>query len=258
MVSYTAPTTLTDADLGTDSGYVGPYSTLTPTQVVNGFQPDGEAGAVAWTSTARTGFTAGDVGFDSGYVGPYSTLEATQVVNGIQPDADLGAAEWSGPTIERPGSFSPDEIGFDPEFHGQYSDLEPTHVVNDFQPDDGAVPATLIPTRYFRKVTGIVRNAEGEPITEAQHIFTVNNLPTVGSVDENGRFEIYLLRQVYENFYLVTEAEGNRPYRYARYELADSNRIVDISTERQDLYFDTTVQKPVKAGEGVAFGGMMQ
>jgi len=231
-----------------------------PTQVVGGLQPAGVVGtATRPVGTQRTGFHADTVA-------PASALgvnllgignDYTQVVNGLQPDAVAGLGT---PTIgtERPGVHG-DTVAAGSASTGLLDvGLSPTQVVNGLQPQRSNGLGALIPTAFFRQVTGSVLDENGNPIEGALYLAALGIFPTLGNVDpDTGAYNIYLLRQTYRDLVLLQKAPNGKPYDFVRYELAE-NPDLDIQVREADLYFDTTLPKPVQAGSGMKFGGMMQ
>jgi len=256
-----------------DDTYLG----TAPTHVVNPFTADALVAAATWsgnrTLTAAAGEAAATVGaaehdLEETYVG----TPPTQVVNGLDPESSAPAT-WSG-NLTRPaanGQTDAAQATTEHDLGTTYHGNAPTQVVTgwdevygyiegagEYQANRAAEGGTLIPTKYFRRVTGTVLDEEGNPIEGALYLAALGGFPTLGNVNrETGAYSIYLLRQNYSDLVLLQKAPNGKPYDFVRYELAE-NPDLSIQVRTADLYFDTTLPKPVQAGSGMKFGGMMQ
>jgi len=124
---------------------------------------------------------------------------------------------------------------------------------------------SVIPASYFRKVSGRAVDENGDPISEGLYVLAVDDFSTAGVVEENGEFEIFLLRQTYTVFVLVgdEDPEEQEGYDLVWYETADSPDV-DTTTGEVELTFN--VEKPQAPDDAptslglnmtsdVAFGG---
>ena len=101
--------------------------------------------------------------------------------------------------------------------------------------DERLLGLAFIPLKFFHEVTGRAVDPDGNPITEARFIATADNLGTVGSVDDEGYFSIYLLRVPYQTFFIgVQETEE---VDLVWYRQAEGQRISG-RTDDQDLVFE--------------------
>ncbi|WP_455448613.1 hypothetical protein [Natrinema thermotolerans] len=113
--------------------------------------------------------------------------------------------------------------------------------------------AAYIPSAYFRLVDGVAINPKGERITDAKWIIAQDGLPTAGKVDDNGEFEINLLRNEYENFALLVEAEDYSGLDYVWYQYRRT--VVDSTRAEVVLVFEESeVTNGLNASVGVKMG----
>lgn len=223
MATYTAPSGQTDDEIGHPSRTTGSWSTTVQTE-------PGVSGVWDGPST-RTGNYQEEIRFAGTPSNYHPGHTPTQSIGGWGDymDASAGPArtgDWSGPTDRQ-----------------SYPDA------------DDAETGALIPSSYFRLVKGNVYDEDGEPIPNALYIGALGSLPTIGTVGDDGSYQIYLLRQKYSDLILMAKSPGQEPYDLVRYELADMTPDLDIQVDEADLYFDTTTPSPVYMGHSVEFGG---
>lgn len=149
----------------------------------------------------------------------------------VRPDHDIGGIE---PEATATASKS------DNDFSGVSAGMEsPT--------------AAYIPSAYFRLVDGVAINPEGERITNAKWVIAQDGLPTAGEVDDNGEFKINLLRNEYENFALLVEAEDYSGLDYVWYQYRRT--VIDSTRAEVVLVFEESeVTNGLDASVGVKMG----
>lgn len=62
---------------------------------------------------------------------------------------------------------------------------------------------TYLPSAYFRRIEGTVVDTNGDAIETAGWVVAADSMPQAAPVDPDGTFELFLLRQRYENFLLM-------------------------------------------------------
>jgi len=113
--------------------------------------------------------------------------------------------------------------------------------------------AAYIPSAYFRRVRGVAINPKGERITNGKWVIAQDGLPTAGKVDENGEFQINLLRSEYEDFALLVEAEDYSGLDYVWYQYRRT--VVDSTRAEIVLVFEESEVTNGLAGDiGVHLG----
>ncbi|MGQ3412035.1 hypothetical protein ACT4ML_07195 [Natrinema sp. LN54] len=113
--------------------------------------------------------------------------------------------------------------------------------------------AAYIPSAYFRRVRGVAINPKGERITTGKWVIAQDGLPTAGKVDDNGEFEINLLRSEYEDFALLVEAEDYSGLDYVWYQYRRT--VVDSTRAEVVLVFEESEVSNGLAGDiGVHMG----
>ena len=119
---------------------------------------------------------------------------------------------------------------------------------------DNAFAASFIPTAFLRELTGSVVDQNGEPITSAERIFATENLPTGGTVNEDGTFQMYVLNQTYSEFLLVAPSGRDGVdyswYRYGGDPIPPGENDVTLAFKEQEI-------KGLYVGAGTDFGGML-
>ena len=119
---------------------------------------------------------------------------------------------------------------------------------------DNAFAASFIPTAFFRRLSGSVVDQNGEPITSAERIFATENLPTGGTVNEDGTFQMYVLNQTYSEFLLVAPSGRDGVdyswYRYGGDPIPPAENDVTLAFKEQEI-------KGLYVGAGTDFGGML-
>ncbi|AGC65554.1 head protein [Haloarcula hispanica virus PH1] len=108
-----------------------------------------------------------------------------------------------------------------------------------------------IPLKFFHEVTGRVYDTEGEPIKNAQFIATPDNLGTVGSVDEDGYYSIYLLRVPYQTFLLGVPAKGG--YDLVWYRTEDGQRIGGDQDDIDLVFVPESIPTPLDTSVDLRF-----
>jgi hypothetical protein len=120
---------------------------------------------------------------------------------------------------------------------------------------ENAFAASFIPTAFFRRLTGSVVDTNGEPITSAERIYATENLPTGGTVNEDGTFQMYVLNQTYTEFILVAPS-GRDGVDYSWYRRVDGDPI-PAGENDVTLAFKEHEIKGLYVGAGTDFGGML-
>jgi hypothetical protein len=119
---------------------------------------------------------------------------------------------------------------------------------------DNAFAASFIPTAFFRRLSGSVVDQNGEPITSAERIFATENLPTGGTVNEDGTFQMYVLNQTYTEFLLVAPSgRDGVDYSWYRYDgdpIPPGENDVTLAFKEHEI-------KGLYVGAGTDFGGML-
>ena len=119
---------------------------------------------------------------------------------------------------------------------------------------DNAFAASFIPTAFLRELTGSVVDQNGEPITSADRIFATENLPTGGTVNEDGTFQMYVLNQTYSEFLLVAPSGRDGIdyswYRYGGDPIPPGENDVTLAFKEHEI-------KGLYVGAGTDFGGML-
>jgi len=119
---------------------------------------------------------------------------------------------------------------------------------------DNAFAASFIPTAFFRRLSGSVVDQNGEPITSAERIYATENLPTGGTVNEDGTFQMYVLNQTYSEFLLVAPSGRDGVdyswYRYGGDPIPPGENDVTLAFKEQEI-------KGLYVGAGTDFGGML-
>ena len=119
---------------------------------------------------------------------------------------------------------------------------------------DNAFAASFIPTAFFRRLSGSVVDQNGEPITSAERIYATENLPTGGTVNEDGTFQMYVLNQTYTEFLLVAPS-GRDGVDYSWYRYDDDP--IPPGENDVTLAFKEHEIKGLYVGAGTDFGGML-
>ncbi|WP_139246172.1 hypothetical protein [Natrinema hispanicum] len=118
---------------------------------------------------------------------------------------------------------------------------------------EGGTGGTMLPTAYFRKLRGVVVDENGEPIKDAAWLYSQENLPTGGRVDDEGRFTIYTLKQRYSEFILIGES-GRKNVDYTWYQPVSTE--VNSTENDVTLVFKTGEIKGLfSGGKGIGMGG---
>ncbi|AAY24959.1 head protein [Haloarcula hispanica virus SH1] len=108
-----------------------------------------------------------------------------------------------------------------------------------------------IPLKFFHEVTGRVYDTEGEPIKNARFIATPDNLGTVGSVDEDGYYSIYLLRVPYQTFLLGVPAKGG--YDLVWYRSSEGQRIAGDQDDIDLTFVPESIPTPLDTSVDLRF-----
>lgn len=117
-----------------------------------------------------------------------------------------------------------------------------------------SIIGTLIPTAFFRQLRGTVVDEDGEPITDAEWIYSREKLPTGGRVDADGSFSLYTLKQSYSNFILIGTS-GREVVDYTWYQPVDAE--VNAIENNVTLVFRTGKLKGLFGGTGADLGGQL-
>lgn len=114
-----------------------------------------------------------------------------------------------------------------------------------------AISGAVIPTAFFRKAEGRALDQNGDPIPSGLYVLALDNFATAGPVDDDGYFEIYLLKQSYTDFILIGDSDPSQQegYDLVWYEMA-SNPTLSSREGYIELEFD--VQKPKPPDDGPA------
>jgi len=254
MATYTVPAT-SDNWIGTGTtppGYLG--SSLNPTHQTGPFDPEPDGCDVRLT-VDRTATTGGEsIATASSDTLPY----LGDTIDPIQQTGEFSAEPGFASTVERAtvnregfgGSALALVDGSPPQYLGQY--LEGEQRITGLDPTSGE-GGSFIPQAYFRRLQGVVVDEEGEPITAADLIYTRDNLPTGGPVDENGRFVINTLRQTYREFVLIADS-GRSNVDYGWYQPVD----VEVGPQENNVVLTFNTEKisgMVAGGTGTGMGG---
>lgn len=186
-------------------------------------------------------------GGDTGYEG--QNLSPSQSIGQMVADGVLNGAPSV--TRSRTAKFQDGTAAvsnasvFVTEYEGQGLTSEQT--VGGMKADGSLSAGSLIPTAYFRRVTGNVVDVQGDPITNAQYVISLDNFGIVGNVNDQGEYNIYLLKQSYSDFVLIADDGKLDGFDLAYYESVD-NGTLEIGMEEKDLVFDTS--KTIKPGSG--------
>lgn len=133
--------------------------------------------------------------------------------------------------------------------------ISPITQVGTFADIPVVVNAAVVPTAYFRRVEGMVYNKDGQTITNGIYLIALDNFAVAGTVDDDGSFEIYLLKQQYENFILVadagTKSGQDKQYDYVWYEVA-GNPEIPVGDSYVELEFDTATPKQGRPNVGLS------
>ena len=199
-------------------------------------------GSVVHESPTRIGYTATEV----------------QSVTGLNPDwygSAQGPPERVHASVEAitgASSQNHDMTGAGNTYIGAAPDYEAA--VTGMNPDWYGV-GSVIPTSYFRTVRGRAYDENWEPITgRGKYIVASDNFSVAGQVDEDGYFQMYLLRRNYTKFWLVVEdPEQMSGIDYVWYE-SQGNPDVTAETLEVDLQFQTS--EPRLGGPGQGRGRM--
>jgi len=120
--------------------------------------------------------------------------------------------------------------------------------------EGGVGTASFIPTAFFRRLTGSVVDQNGESITSAERIYATENLPTGGTVNEDGTFQMHVLNQTYTEFLLVAPS-GRDGVDYSWYSYDDDP--IPPGENDVTLAFKEHEIKGLYVGAGTDFGGML-
>ncbi|ELY68139.1 hypothetical protein [Natrinema versiforme] len=144
-----------------------------------------------------------------------------------------------------------DVTGFDPVAEGTPT-REPTSkpAMTDSQYRPIGV---YIPGAYFRTIRGVVVDEKGEPITDAEWLVGRYGLPTAGRVDDEGRFEINLLRADYSNFALLVDS-GKSGVDYVWYEAVSQTITTDNTDEVTLVFKESRPTNGLSVLRGVSMG----
>jgi len=117
-----------------------------------------------------------------------------------------------------------------------------------------SIIGTLIPTAFFRQLRGTVVDEDGDPITDAEWIYSREKLPTGGRVDADGTFSLYTLKQSYSDFILIGSS-GRKTVDYTWYQPVDTE--VTATENDVELVFRTGKLKGLFGGIGADLGGQL-
>jgi len=260
MATYSTTANLSGDTAAADTGTVGEtVSPVTTTVAFSSVVVVRPAAPAPTTSTGQDFDAVTATGVGGGKVGGSTPQVGTDP---FQPDAypdyqhtPGNASGWGGQAV------TSDTASETTWFLGPYT--SPVHATEEFDRVLGL--GTIIPTAYFRKVSGKVIDADtGEPIQNGIYITALDDFSVAGPVDEQGNFEMYLLKQTYTTFILTAEAsaydESNPEYDYVWYESA-GNPDMSATDTYAELEFTTDVPASgppptggLTAGKGVSFG----
>jgi hypothetical protein len=205
----------------------------------------------------------------SGYTGKESTKEVgasvTSGQDALLPSALVKQQAEGFPVAQ--GSFTayqnpnttPDPVTIadqpvsQPAWGGPYTDAIADYP-GQTDPQNTLVNAyAYIPLKYFHRVTGVVRDPDGNPIEGAKFIATGDNFGTVGQVDpDTGEYEIYLLRVPYEEFFLGVPEDDEYDLVWYR---AEGGDLISGFTNEADLTFvPESIPSPLDARMGMRVG----
>jgi hypothetical protein len=203
------------------------------------FSGPGTTGAVAAATVTSTSLLGG-------------TATAPTVV-GI--DAEYAyAAAWDGPSARSgPALAVEGGVGTAPIVSSLLGGTATAPTVTGVEADN-AFAASFIPTAFFRRLTGSVVDQNGEPITSAERIYATEALPTGGTVNEDGTFQMYVLNQTYTEFLLVAPSgRDGVDYSWYRYDgdpIPPGENDVTLAFKEHEI-------KGLYVGAGTDFGGML-
>lgn len=224
-----------------DQTYVGPGFV----EVAAGLDPGGAAlgassgpvvGRPGYADASGVGVAAGSHTLDQTYSGP----GFAEVAAGLTPES-AGLGTSSGPVLDRLTVGQEDELGAGvpstdhdltyPDTlaeNATYQGRGFTESSYGIQPDGQFGTGSVIPTSYFRKIYGTVYDENDNPITDGLYVMATDNFSTAGPIDDNGEFELYLLRTDYSEFMLVAEESTTEGVDYIWYELAGNPDVKAI------------------------------
>lgn len=255
MVAYT---TVVGDSPSTTTSVTGPAKLdIAPLMTTGGnATTDGQVEATA-TPSLRTASSHGEQSSTTDYAVASSkpTLDPVVNVTGYTDTARLSTTA-SGPTARTAATAPATGVSTTTEYELISDKVTVEPVVNitgySIEQYPSVVGASVIPTAYFRKVNGRALDQNGFPITEGLYITALDNFAVAGQVDQNGYFQIYLLKQKYEDFILLADAgqEGDTEQGevdYVWYENVE-NPDVPVTTSYIELKFDKS--RPVQEGVG--------
>jgi hypothetical protein len=147
-----------------------------------------------------------------------------------------------------------DAADTDYKFAGQ--NVEPSFEIIDIEVDN-ALFAAIIPMQFFHTVTGTVKDDSGDVIENALYLVGMDALPTAGTVKPDGSYNINLLNQPYDDFFLVVAEPGVPDLVW--YSSDESNDPVLSNMDEADLVFtreevEAGGKRGLSVGAGVSFG----
>jgi len=132
--------------------------------------------------------------------------------------------------------------------------------IEGYTPGGSITTGAIVPTAYFRKVRGKVLDENGDPITVGLYLVALDNFAVAGRVEQDGTYEMYLLKQEYKNFILVADAgendAENNQYDFVWYE-SEGNPNIGVTDDGADLVFNTAEpnnKPPAGSARGLSLG----
>lgn len=262
MASFTA---FTEPGSLIETGTFG--GTNAATQSIGGYDADAHMETAA-TKTVATrsglGQTADLVSFAVVDAVSRDAIEPTTVVDPFDSGSYIefdGVITTHGPYDFTP-AFSADLVGLGTVDTPSRHTVEPTSGDFGWAEEDELESfreiglGALIPMSFFRRVSGLVLDEDGEPILDAVFLVAISDFSTVGRVDsKTGRYNIILLRQVYDEFVLVVES-GQSGVDYVWFESVDAT--IDQTETEEDLHFERRTISGLESGAAASFGGPLR
>jgi len=178
---------------------------------------------------------------------------STSSLTSISDDSDPRASgEWSA----RAGTDLIPEVVYG-DFHPDHAviDQRSTVTLDSRRRDAQAGTGAFIPAAYFRTVRGVCVDTEGKPITKGEYLLAFGGLPTVGQVDDQGRFSVPVLKNTYTDFVLVTSS-GREGVDYAWFTPVDTR--VPSYQDEATLIFERRELTGLYAGQATQMGGSLR
>lgn len=242
--------------------YIG--NSLSPSSGTVGYDSLALATYTTWATQTLTSPGADHVGFSANSFNPesYANNDLSPSTPTISFDVGLlgGISDTTRRTYPQSGASDAVAATIGMSENDTYigENLSPSQHVSGMQPLSLGDTAVILPTAYLRKIRGEVVNTDGNRVTDAKYIVSLDNFGIVGRVYENGTFDMYLLNRTYESFMLVVEEGSGKNMDVVHYEALDGQEV-DIYTDYATLVFDTEntiAKKPggLSMADGISLG----